>query len=566
MIQKSTRGARALWLVLSLLPATVAYAVWPPKEGAVPIDYSVMSNWPTDPGYTTEFGYWSFVPNTDALPLLAQVDMRTKTLGTGSNFDRAWSQTVGDPRIIIAVTDSGANWSNADLVNRWYLNAGELPPPACGNNNTLHDRNNDGRFNVQDYTSATGVMQPLFTLLCDKRIKDVNSNGIVDPQDLIAAFSDNVDTDNNGYVDDIAGWDFFHNDNNAIDDTNFAHGDVAAAQAAAQANNALASLGTCPSCSVMMLRTGDSLYGDASLFGVATAYAVDSGAAVVAATLGTYNNTPLGQAAIDYAYAHNVTLIASSNDGDSFRHTFPGTNNHTIVVNALTHDTPDLASATTFFDFNNCTNYGAQVDFSLPTADCSSPATGRAAGLAGLKYSAALTANINAPTGVATDLRRLTANEVKQLLTTTVDNFYAATDTGDVDRYPTVMGFARRFGYGRPNARTAIDAINAQKWPPAVDITSPAWFDGYNQAHGTSVVITGRVGVRAAPANPAADTFDYTVEWAPGVDPVDSAFTTIGGMQALTAEVNGTLATWGHLESHSEQQRAGDHVGNVSTG
>src|SRR5256885_2496001 len=41
-------------------------------------------------------------------------------------------------------------------------------------------------------------------------------NGIpnqIDGEDVIRAFSDGTDTDGNAYVDDIAGWDFFDDDN-----------------------------------------------------------------------------------------------------------------------------------------------------------------------------------------------------------------------------------------------------------------------------------------------------------------------------------------------------------------
>src|SRR5256885_1516296 len=140
-------------------------------------------------------------------------------------LDRAGAKTPGEPRVITAVTDSGINWSEGQLVNQLFLNRGELPPPACAGNTTVYDRNGDGRFNVQDYTTVTGHELPDFAKVCDARItKDVNNNGILDPQDLIAAFSDMKDDDGNGYIDDISGWDFFTNDNDPMDDTGFGHG------------------------------------------------------------------------------------------------------------------------------------------------------------------------------------------------------------------------------------------------------------------------------------------------------------------------------------------------------
>ena len=63
------------------------------------------------------------------------------------------------------------------------------------------------------------------TMMGADRIKgDVNRNCILDPGDLIAMFSDGVDDDANGYTDDIAGWDFFKNDNDPYDDTRYGHG------------------------------------------------------------------------------------------------------------------------------------------------------------------------------------------------------------------------------------------------------------------------------------------------------------------------------------------------------
>ena len=40
---------------------------------------------------------------------------------------------------------------------------------------------------------------------------------MIDPQDLILAFSDGVDDDANGYVDDICGWDIQEDDNDPFD-------------------------------------------------------------------------------------------------------------------------------------------------------------------------------------------------------------------------------------------------------------------------------------------------------------------------------------------------------------
>ena len=93
----------------------------------------------------------------------------------------------------------------AQVARSLRLNAGELPiPPGCA----AQDCNGDGFVSVDDYAATP----------------DGNGNGFRDGQDLILAFSDGVDDDGNGYVDDIAGWDFHDDDNDPFDDVDYGHG------------------------------------------------------------------------------------------------------------------------------------------------------------------------------------------------------------------------------------------------------------------------------------------------------------------------------------------------------
>src|SRR6185295_387051 len=97
------------------------------------------------------------------------------------------------------------------------------------------------------------------------------------------------------------------------------------------------------------------------------------------------------------------------------------------------YDSTKMESATTFFNYNNCTNYGAQLMFSIPSTSCSSGATGTSSGQFGLLYSAALKANLTAPgdgptAGDPDGNRRLTAEEIRQISIATIDNFYNPAD------------------------------------------------------------------------------------------------------------------------------------------
>jgi hypothetical protein len=198
-------------------------------------------------------------------------------------------------------------------------------------------------------------------------------------------------------------------------------------------------VGSCPNCTVLPLRVGESFIADANRFAEATIYATDRGVNVIQEALGTYNDPVFARQAIDYAYAHGVSVIASAADEAAEHHNQPGALPHTIVVNAVQgpaslNGVPVTNKPPSYLQIDGCTNFGTRIDLSVPATSCSSEATGKSAGVAGLVYSAALNA-CGAPlyghcSGASTaklapakDCTRvdgaacaITANEVRQLM------------------------------------------------------------------------------------------------------------------------------------------------------
>ncbi|MDP3216284.1 MAG: S8 family serine peptidase [Deltaproteobacteria bacterium] len=537
------RSFAATASLAATLFAPTAHAIWPPTADMTAEDLSRSENWPNDPGYAyTERGggqwyWWSWVPQ--ATRAVAGFRAQEIPLGVGNNVDRAWGITIGDPRVMIAVLDSGINWENDDLINKVALNTAELPMPMGA---TTHDANGDGVVTVADYLQDTRITcgvagMPRNQFACrgaDGMPNDPNGNGVLDGGDLIRTFSDSTDADNNGYVDDIAGWDFFHDDNDPADDTRFGHGTGEARDSTAEANNGRGGAGGCPRCLFIPTRVGDSFITDVTDFGQAVVYAVDRGASVVQEALGTLNQSRFAQAAIDYAYNHNVVIIASAADENSRHHNMPGTANHTVYTHAIRYDSENVNSATTFLNFNNCTNYGAQLVLSVGAISCSSAAVGLSSGMAGLIYSAALSRNLSPA---------LSAEEVKQLLTMTTDDVNVPESQPthpmfDRTKYPSLPGWDQRFGYGRTNARRSLEWVRDGKIPPEVDITSPRWFTVFDPDRPAqqTLRIEGRIAARRAPR------FDYTIEYAPGVEPADTAWVMVRRETNVTAAVTDRLA------------------------
>ena len=83
---------------------------------------------------------------------------------------------------------------------------------------------------------------------------DTESDAILDGSDLIAAFCNDSDTDGNGFADDIAGWDFFDDDNDPFDASSccaaVGHGTGRGDEAVAETNNGDGGIGVCPDCQV----------------------------------------------------------------------------------------------------------------------------------------------------------------------------------------------------------------------------------------------------------------------------------------------------------------------------
>lgn len=570
----SARAAGVQWAVRFLLlfaglllvvrPADATFPYPSPPPGTPPQDYAsylrLAPGVPATPNDFTGGTAWKLGSGTTGDPV---IDSKPDELFgvTGMSVDRAWQTTTGRPDVVLAILDSGIIWSDAgdmqQLRRKVRLNRRELPLPqtAAGatkpqlavsfQNPDPYDLNDDGVFEVTDYAN-------------DPRVSDRNGNGLLDPQDLIIQFSDGTDADANGFIDDIAGWNFLDDDNDPFDEVKYGHGTGEAQDSSAEADNG-GDLGSCPNCMFVPLRVGDSFVGDSNLFAQAVIYAVDNGVHVVQEALGSVNNTAFARRAIDYAYAHDVPVIASAADEESFHHNVPAANAHTIVVNSVTRygDLSGLVmSPRSYLYLNGCTNYGGNMAVAISSTACSSEATGRGAGIAGLIISAALNA-VDAgtllprrtdPTGA---VHPLSANEVQQLLTMTADDIDFTGDRA-VDfaidlgtfafkstRFASQAGWDQFFGYGRANAQRAVAAAGAATIPPEADLTSPEWWTTLDPV--TSPAVTVRGSTRAS----RASDYDWELAYGCGVQPLDDSFTAINAATGVSQAIDDTtLGTW----------------------
>lgn len=148
---------------------------------------------------------------------------------------------------------------------------------------------------------------------------------------------DNIDNDNNGYVDDYYGWNFIDNNSNMA--PKGSHGTFVAGIISA-AHNEIGIVGIAPQAKIMSLIVCDSGCGRSSV-GKAIRYATDNGAGVINLSLGSEGYLGYSSEyddAIQYAYSKDVVLVAAAGNGDPSGAGTVGQNLDFVKVSPVSND------------------------------------------------------------------------------------------------------------------------------------------------------------------------------------------------------------------------------------
>ncbi len=464
--------------------------------------------------------------NGDAWALLnympaeaTEVRPQERPLGSGSWTTAAWRKTTGRFDVTIAVLDCGIRWREDSLTNKVLLNIGELPPPI-GPDGTVcadYDCDGNGLVNVQDYGWDDRVFASAGHDSADNRL---------DPSDLIAIFSDGVDDDGNGYIDDIAGWDFFWDDNDPATTNDFYHMTSVLTEAAAEGGEPQSDIGHCPNCSVLPVRVSDSFVGEGDKIAEAIIYAVDQGVEVIGMALGSMSNPEVIQDAMRYAWERGTTIVAAAGDELGYHHNYPAANDHAIYVHSIKYyPAINLETARSVLGYIGCNNFGARLDAVAASNACATGSVAATIGMAGLVYSRGRDLGID-----------LSPAEVRQLLLRTADDIDVPESHVPYGPYfPSYPGWDQFFGYGRINAGKAVDRISDQTIPPEIELRSPGWFEYFDPREDPRLEVYGTIAASRAPS------YDYEIAWAPGVDPRENDFIPIVHRSDLTEPTDGFL-------------------------
>jgi len=343
----------------------------------------------------------------------------------------AWHFTTGDPSIIVAVIDTGIEWTHIDLsANIW---------------------SNDD--------SCTG----------------------------------GVDNDVNGFIDDCRGWDFVNSDNNPDDDNG--HGTPVSGIIAAVRNNGIQGTGSAPNVTLMPLKVLDSGgSGFNSDIIAAMNYAVDNGARIINLSLGSDGPCPASfQTALDNAFANNVLVVHAAGESGTNRIDVEdsiASCNHVISVTS----TDNLNQSTSYDDWvdsidlaapggdvvnpDNPIQLGISSTFLVDSFDGFNFGTSFAAphvsGCAALVYSIDPT---------------LTFDEAESVLETTALDL---TDSGKTINLATV-GKDKVFGHGLVQCRAAVESLCAPPSSGDWTVSSTCTMTKSEIANGNVIVPNGVV-------------------------------------------------------------------------
>ncbi len=386
------------------------------------------------------------------------------------DLSEAWELTTGSPGVIVSVLDSGADLDHPDLATNIWTNTGEIP-----------------------------------------------GNGI--------------DDDQNGFIDDVHGWDFSDNDNNPDDPDG--HGSHTAGTIAAATHNGTGVAGVAggfggAGVQIMPLKIFEEAFDD--IIAEAFVYAADNGAVVSSNSWGGGDTSPVIENAIDYFIANagsgggpvqgGVVVFAAGNDGTSSQSVgYPATYPPVIAVAASDHTDrlPDWS------------NYGNWIDITAPGVSIISTVNnGGYDSYDGTSMAAPHVAGVLAL--VASYAPGLSAAALRSAIEQSADNIDALNGNR-----------VGQLGSGRLNAYNALVATV----PPPPDNTAPGTIANLSVgASGSTSLTLEWTATGDDDSDGRASSYDLRILSFAGADPASSP--TIGGAPLpSTAGTNESFAVPG---------------------
>ena len=216
----------------------------------------------------------------------------------------AWDMQKGSPNVVIAIIDSGIDYTHPDLAANIWNNTDEIP-----------------------------------------------GNGI--------------DDDHNGYIDDVRGWDFYYNDSNVTDGSG--HGTMCAGDAGAVTDNGIWGAGVSWNCKIMPVRIANESWYTTTTYGAkGIRYAADNGASIISMSFGGNTVYNIVRDAVNYAYGKGVFLCAAAGNSNTSTKMYPAAYENVTAV-AATNQNDGRCTSKDWGAWGGLgSDYGNWVDIAAP--------------------------------------------------------------------------------------------------------------------------------------------------------------------------------------------------------
>ncbi|MDR4483514.1 MAG: S8 family serine peptidase [Nitrospirales bacterium] len=313
-----------------------------------------------------------YVPNDSQFD--AQWGLKN-TAGVDIRATFAWDQTTGNAHSLVAVMDTGIDYTHPDLYLAIAINNGEIPTSLLGQ---LIDTNSNGLIDFYDLNSrdANGdiILDENGAKFNQALVSDHNGNGYIDAGDLqVPTWSDQIDGDGNGYVDDLSGWNILSDSDDPMD--THGHGTHVTGIIAGRGDNGIGIAGVNWRTQILPVRFHDGGGGSISDAIQAIEYAVLLSPDVINASWGTVIDNPALKEAVQWAGDNGVVFVAaagngSNNIGDPAFAYYPAAyNDLTNLISVASVDPSGSLSSFSNYGFNT-------VDLAAPGASILSTGLG----------------------------------------------------------------------------------------------------------------------------------------------------------------------------------------------
>lgn len=200
--------------------------------------------------------------------------------GLGVDVKSAWQYTKGKKSIIVAVVDSGIDHTHEDLKDQIWINTKEIP-------------------------------------------------------------DNQIDDDNNGYVDDVRGYNFVGNNNKTMDTEG--HGTHVAGIIGAS-HNSIGIMGIMKDVRIMTVRVLDGWGGEQAKIAKGIDYAIDNGADVINLSLTGSREMPIVYESLLRAQKKNIIVVAAAGNFNTSTPYYPAAYNLPNIISVASVDLNNIKS------------------------------------------------------------------------------------------------------------------------------------------------------------------------------------------------------------------------------